>query len=94
MLPKYKIEYGVPFRNRTQELHYETDDPVACEDFLSDILERDFRLFAIKHEGEPLPKNDFDRFVKSAANMMAAKHICAALNINGEEERFRFGFAM
>jgi hypothetical protein len=93
MLPKYKVEYGVPFRNRTQELHYETDDPVACEAFLSDILERDFKLFEIKHEGESLPKHDFDRFVKSAANLLAAKHICAALGIKAEEERFRFGFA-
>ena len=93
MLPKYKIEYGIPFRNRTQDLHYETDDPVACEDFLSEILEYDFKLFAIKHEGEPLPRPEFDRLVKSAANLLAAKHICASLNIKTEEERFRFGFA-
>ena len=93
MLPKYKIEYGIPFRNHSQELHYETDDPVACEDFLCEILERDFKVFAIKHEGEPLLRREFDRFIKAAANALAAKHICASLNIKTEEERFRFGFA-
>ena len=93
MLPKYKIEYGVPFRNHTQNFHYETDDPVACEDFLSQLLERDFRVLEIKHDGEPLPKREFDRLVKAAANLLAAKHICASLNIKPEEEHFRFGFA-
>ena len=93
MLAKYKIEFGVPFLNHVQRSHHETDDPVACEDFLSQLLERDFPILDIKHEGVELPKNEFDRMIKAAANLLASKHICASLNIKSEEERFRFGFA-
>ena len=47
---------------------------------------------AIKHEGEDLSKHEFDRIVKTAAGMLASKHICASLGIKVEEEKFRFGF--
>ena len=47
---------------------------------------------AIKHEGEDLSKHEFDRIVKTAAGMLASKHICASLGIKAEEEKFRFGF--
>jgi hypothetical protein len=30
--------------------------------------------------------------VKTAAGMLASKHICASLGIKAEEEKFRFGF--
>ena len=93
MLPKYKIEFGVPTRNHVERFHYETDDPVACEEFLSGLLEREFKIFEIKHEGLALPRADFDKMIKSAANLLAAKHVCASLNIKTEEEHFRFGFA-
>jgi hypothetical protein len=39
-----------------------------------------------------LPKPEFDRVVKTAAGMLASKHVCASLGINPEEERYRFGF--
>lgn len=94
MIPKYKIEYGVTFRKQTERAHYETEDPVTCEDFLSHLLERGFNIFEVKHEGVALPMPEFDRMVKAAANSLAARHICASLNIKGEEEHFRFGFAV
>ena len=39
------------------------------------------------------PKHDFDRMVKTAASMLASRHICASLGIKAEEEKYRFGFA-
>jgi hypothetical protein len=92
MLPKYTIEYTAQFRRHAQPNHYSTDDPVACEEFVEELLERGFAIRAIKHEGVDLPKPEFDRFVKTAAGMLASKHICASLGIKADEEKFRFGF--
>jgi hypothetical protein len=92
MLPKYTIEYTTRFRRHAQLNHYSTDDPVACEEFVEELLERGLPIRAIKHEGLDLPTHDFDRIVKTAAGMLASKHICASLGIKAEEEKFRFGF--
>lgn len=93
MLPKYTVEYTVPFRKHPQIHHYSSDDPVACEEFVEELLERGFRIQAIKHDGLDLPKHDFDKMIKTAAGMLASKRICASLGIKPEEEHFRFGFA-
>jgi len=92
MLPKYTVEYTTQFRRHAQPNHFSTDDPVACEEFVEELLERGFAVRAIKHEGLELPKNEFDRVVKTAAGMMASKRICASLGIKPEEEKYRFGF--
>lgn len=92
MLPKYTVEYSAQFRNHTQSNHYTTDDPVACEEFVEELLERGFAIRTIKHEGVDLSKHEFDRIVKTAAGMLASKHICASLSIKPEEEKYRFGF--
>jgi hypothetical protein len=92
MLPKYTVEYTTKFRRHAQLNHYSTDDPVACEEFVEELLERGFPIRAIKHEGVDLPRHDFDRVLKTAAGMLASKHICASLGIKAEEEKFRFGF--
>jgi hypothetical protein len=92
MLPKYTIEYTAQFRRHAQPSHYSTDDPVACEEFVEELLERGFAVRTIKHEGLDLPKKDFDRIVKTAAGMLASKRVCASLGIKPEEEKFRFGF--
>jgi hypothetical protein len=93
MLPKYTVEYAAKFRKHAQTNHYSTDDPVACDDFVEELLERGYAIHAIKHDGVDLPKKDFDRIVKTAAGQMASKRICASLGIKAEEEKFRFGFA-
>ncbi len=93
MLPKYTIEYSTQFRKHSQVSHYSTDDPVACQEFIEELLERKVALRGIKHDGLELPKNDFDRMVKTAASMLASRHICASLGIKAEEEKYRFGFA-
>jgi hypothetical protein len=92
MLPKYTIEYTAQFRRTLQPNHYSTDDPVACEEFVEELLERGYSIRTIKHEGLELPRPEFDRIVKTAAGMLASKHVCASLGIKSEEERFRFGF--
>ena len=93
MIPKYTVEYSVAFKKHAQTNHYSTDDPVACEEFLLELLERGFHVVNILHEGLPTSRTDFDRMIKNAGGMLAAKHICASLHIKSEEEHFRFGFA-
>jgi hypothetical protein len=95
MLKKYTVEYSLHFRKHSPPEHHQyfTDDPVACEEFVQELLELGVAIKAIKHEGLELPKHEFDRFIKTAAGMMAARHICASLAIKPEEEKFRFGFS-
>ena len=64
MLPKYTIEYAARVREHSSVNYYGTDDPVACEGFLKELLERGFRVIGIKHEGIDLPRNEFDRLSK------------------------------
>lgn len=92
MLPKYTIEYTARVREHSPVNHYGTDDPIACEEFLKELLERGFRVICVKHEGVDLPRNELDRLVKTAAAMGAAERICSSLGIKSEEEKYRFGF--
>ena len=92
MLSKYTIEYAVQFKRSPEVYQYRSDDPVACEEFLAELLEHGCHVKAIRHEGLDLPKPDFDKMIKTAAGMLAAKAICASLGISTEEEHFRFGF--
>ena len=93
MIPKYTIEYAVNLRKIASPSRFSTDDPIACEEALEELLERSFALKGIKHEGVDLPKSDFDRMVRNAACLMASRKICASLGIRPEEEQFRFGFS-
>jgi len=92
MLPKYSIEYTVTFRKHDFMHHMGTEDPVAAEEFIEELLERGYKIRAIKHDGAELPPKDFDKMVKTAAGMIAAKLICVSLGIKSEEEKYRFGF--
>ena len=93
MIPKYTVEYSINLRKRALSGHHSTDDPVACEEVISDLLDRGFAVRAIKHEGVDLPRSEFDKMVRSAANLLASRKICESLGLRPEEERFRFGFA-
>lgn len=93
MLAKYHIEFAAPLQKGAQINHYQTDDPVTAEQFLAELLERGFQIRGIKHEGVALPQPDFDKMVKTAANILASQHLCVSLNIKPEEQHFRFGFA-
>lgn len=92
MLPKYKIEFGAPFRKGVQTMNHQTDDPVAAEQFLSELLERGFKIREIRHDGVALSREEFDHMVKAAAHLLVSQHLCTSLDIKPEEERFRFGF--
>lgn len=92
MIPKYTIEYSLPFAKHKPVHHFSTDDPVACEEFLSELLERSYAIRAIRHEGIDIPRPEFDKMIRNAADMMVTHHICRALGIDYEEvhERFKF----
>lgn len=91
MLPKYKIEYAIAFHGHEQTHYYVTDDPVACEQFLTELLERGFKIRAILHQGATVPKADFDKLIKTAAGILATNHICKSLDIDKAEAHHRFG---
>lgn len=73
--------------------HYQTDDPVAAEEFLVHLLEHGYRFHALRHEGVELPRPESDKMLKTAAGVVASRHLCTTLGIKPEEEHFRFGFA-
>lgn len=91
MLAKYHIDYAVPFRRHDQTHQHLTNDPVACEEFLTELLERGFKITNISHEGVALPKVDFDRMIKTAAGLLTTRHICRSLDIDSAEAHHRFG---
>ena len=82
----------MPFRRSAETYHYRSDDPVACEEFLEELMERGYHIKAIRHEGLDVPRADFDKMIKTAAGMMAGKAICASLGLSTEEDHHRFGF--
>jgi 7-keto-8-aminopelargonate synthetase-like enzyme len=84
MIPKYTVEYSIQFRNQSPVQHYSTDDPVACEQFVEELLERQFRVVAIRHEGVALERPEFDRLIRNAASMLASRHICAERSCRDE----------
>jgi hypothetical protein len=93
MIPKYTVEYKTQFKRHSQPSHFTTDDPVACTEFLEEILETGLKIEGVKHDGLDLPKHEFDKMIKTAAGMLAARLICASLGLKPEEEKYRFGFA-
>jgi len=90
MLAKYKIEYAIPFSRQDQPHQHLTDDPVACEEFLTELLERGFKINAVLHQGVALPKVEFDKLIKTAAGMLMTNHICRSLGIERVEANHRF----
>lgn len=95
MLKPYSVEYSLQFRKHSPPEHHQyfADDVVAVESVVQELLARGMGLHAIKHEGADVPRIEFDRIVKIAANEVAAKLVCATLHIKVDEERQRFGFA-
>ena len=93
MLPRYTIEYTVNLRDRDFVHHMGTDDPVAAQEFLTELLERGYKIRGVRHEGVELSRKDSDQLIKTAAAMLAARRICDSLGIKPEEEHHRFGFS-
>jgi hypothetical protein len=93
MIPKYTVEYSIKLRKHAHSAHQSTDDPVACEEIVAELLDLGFSVRTIKHEGVDLPRPEFDKIVRSAASLLVSRKICESLGLKAEEERFRFGFA-
>ena len=95
MIPKYHVEFAIEYGGH-REAHardFQTDDPVACEEFLLSLLERGLRIVAIRHEGVDMSQREFDALVKRAATALAARHVGKSLGLNAEQVHYRFGLA-
>jgi len=93
MIAKYNIAYLVEFGRHQQPHHFQTDDPVSAEEFLMELLQRGLVIQHIRHEGVDLPLPEFDRMIKTAGSLLAARQIQKSLKLSAEEEHYRFGFA-
>ncbi len=91
MLSKYHVTFSVPMRRHSVSHEYRTDDPVACEDLLVEVLERGYRVEHLMHEGVEMPQTQRDRMLRSAACILAAKHLERSLGLDEAEVRHRFG---
>jgi hypothetical protein len=91
MLAKYKVEYALPFRGQNQLQHHLTDDPVSCEEFLSELLENGFKISGVIHDGAVLPQKEFDKMIKTAAGIFTTRCICRSLDVDTSEAHHRFG---
>ena len=94
MIAKYHVEYAMEFRKQAHTSHYQTDDPVACVEFLSELLEHEVKLCSLKHEGVELSRVESDQLMKTAASIMAARRLCHVLDLKPDEEHHRFGFTV
>ncbi|MDB6023922.1 MAG: hypothetical protein JWM68_145 [Verrucomicrobiales bacterium] len=91
MTAKYDVEYALRGRGFFQIKNFETDDPVACETFLMQALEKGYRIQHIHRDGAPLGGARFDNMIKTAAGMLAQEHLCKSLEVDSVEAHYRFG---
>ena len=73
MLAKYRLEYAMHLGRNAHVNHYQTDDPVAAEEFLVHILEHGYAFRALRHEGVELPRPESDKMLKTAAGVLASR---------------------
>lgn len=94
MLAKYDIEYVLyPQHNRRVDT-YRTDDPVAAEDFLMNLLAGGSRITAIKHEGVVMEQPQSDQMLRVAAGRLASLLLGASLGLDAAAVKHRFGFTV
>jgi hypothetical protein len=79
---------------KTAQVELDENNLFQQPNYRKELLGRGVRIEAIKHEGLELPRQDFDRMIKTAAATLASKCICIALGIKADEKKFRFGFAV
>ena len=91
MIPKYSVEYSKNLGRHPMTTHFGTDDPVSCEEFLAELLERRWPILCLKHDGFPLPCHESDRLIRNAAGMMCSRHLQSSLRVDSEQARARFG---
>lgn len=61
---------------------------MAYEGFLTQFVERGFKIKEVYHEGAALPKADFDRLSKTAAGIPANNCVCKSLGVGNGERVF------
>jgi hypothetical protein len=95
MIPKYHVEYAIELGGHCQPhvRDFQTDDPVACEQFLVAALAAGIRIKAIRHDGVDLSQREFDVLIRTAATTLAAKHVAKSLGLDAEQVHYRFGLA-
>lgn len=91
MLAKYRIVFDVDPHHRAAPAQFTTDDPVAAEALVADLIERRQRIREILHEGVALEGKAFDHLVRLGAQLVASRHLQAAFGISGAEVNARFG---
>jgi len=92
MLAKFDIDYIIhPHHNKRVDTH-RTDDPVAAEDFLMNLLASGSRILAIKHEGVELDPVKSDRMLQVAAARLGTLMLSASLDLDTSDVKHRFGF--
>lgn len=53
MLAKYSVEFTISFRSHQITHHYRTDDPIALEEFIVELLEKGYYVETVLREGIP-----------------------------------------
>jgi hypothetical protein len=91
MFPKYKVTFDVDPHGHATPSHFTTDDPVTCQEFLADLLERKVHIRGILHDGVALEGRAFDGMIHAALQQVASRHVCASVRISADEAHARFG---
>jgi hypothetical protein len=91
MTAHYDVEYAIQNRSDLRQKRFETDDPVACEQFLATALDKGYRIQQIQRDGVPIRGNQFDNMIRMAAGIMAQEHLRRSLHVNNIEAHYRFG---
>ena len=90
-MAKYDVEYAIRNRGLERIKNFETDDPVACESFLVEALEKGYQIHNIRHNGMPIEGTRFDTMIKTAAGLLAQEHLRKSFGVSTVEAHYRFG---
>ncbi|HSI64940.1 MAG TPA: hypothetical protein VLE43_17570 [Candidatus Saccharimonadia bacterium] len=93
MIAKYDIDYTVFPEHNSKISSHRTDDPVAAEEFLMQLLVSGARIHGIKHEGIALERVQQDGMLRAAAERLCTQLLSRAVHIDSAETKHRFGFA-
>lgn len=93
MLTKFAIDYVIlPQHNKQVSTHF-TDDPIAAEEFLMQLLLSAAQIKEIRHDGVVVSAHQYNRLLKTAAERIASSLLRTSLGIDSVAVKDRFGFA-
>jgi hypothetical protein len=93
MLAKFSIDYVVIPQHNQRVSSHPTNDPVEAAEVLMHLLLSQAQIKSIRHDGVVLPRPQFDRMLKVAAERIVSELLRESLHIEAEEVKERFGFA-